>query len=328
MKNRRIAAWMAMFAAGSGLALAQVPQGAAPQAQPELRPDYVLGPNDQILVHAPLADDINDKPFRIDSDGFINFPESVGRVRGDGLTVRALESELVNKLKETIREPVVSIQVTQYRNEPVSFLGNFLRPGTYPLQGGRTLLEMLTVVGGLQPTAGRKLTIQRKKEAGPIPLPNAVVDPQTGMSTVEISLESLSQNINPEENIILEPYDLVLAERAERVYIMGEVAKAAPIELGERASVSTLQAITEAGGFTQFAKRDKVVILRPVKGTTRRYRFEVDLNRVIEGKDLDMPLLPNDQLVVQRATGRAVFGPVGTTVLSSVPYLIITSILR
>src|ERR1700694_5211347 len=48
-----------------------------------IRPNYTLGPNDQILVRAPEAEEINEKPFRIDADGNINMP-LVGRVRAGG----------------------------------------------------------------------------------------------------------------------------------------------------------------------------------------------------------------------------------------------------
>jgi len=64
-------------------------QPAAPQAQPvaeALRPTYVLGPGDQILIRAFEADEISDKPFRVDADGFVTLP-MVGRLRAGGVSV-------------------------------------------------------------------------------------------------------------------------------------------------------------------------------------------------------------------------------------------------
>src|SRR5262249_57778446 len=86
-----------------------------------LRPNYVLGPNDQILIRAPGADEINERPFRIDSDGFLNLP-LVGRIKVGGLTVLQLEAELVAKLREYIVQPQISISVVQFRSEPVFFV--------------------------------------------------------------------------------------------------------------------------------------------------------------------------------------------------------------
>jgi polysaccharide export outer membrane protein len=150
-----------------------------------------------------------------------------------------------------------------------------------------------------------------------------VQNSNTKTSTVEISLESLTQNVNPDEDIVLQAYDVVNADRAERVYVSGDVGKVSAIELGERDSVSVAQAITEAGGFTQFATRNKVRVLRPILGTTRRAEIEIDLKRVFEGKDVDFPLLPNDVLFVPRDGKRALFVPIGTGLLTSLPSLII-----
>ena len=153
-------------------------------------------------------------------------------------------------------------------------MGAFHTPGIYPLQGGRTLVEMLAAVGGMQPNASRRIKITRRSEYGPIPLPNAVEDPGRKVSTVEISLDSLTQNVNPAEDIILKAYDIVSAETAQPVYVNGEVTKPSAIPLGEQQSISVLQALTEAGGLTQAANRGKVRVLRPILGTSLRAEIE------------------------------------------------------
>lgn len=295
----------------------------APQAIESIRPDYELGPNDQILIGVPQAQEINQRPFRIDSDGFIDLPLA-GRIHAAGLTVRGLEGLLTSKLRDYIREPQVTITVVQFRSEPVFFLGSFRTPGIYPLRGGRTLVEMLATVGGLQPTAGRRIKITRRAEYGPIPLANAVEDPEKKVSTVEISLDSLTQNVNPDEDLVLKAYDIVTAETAQPVFVSGEVVKPGAITLGEQQSISVTAAVTQAGGFTAAASRNKVRILRPILGMSRRAEIEVNLNRIYEGKENDFPLLPNDVLYVPRATTRAFLAPVGTSILTTAPYLIVT----
>jgi polysaccharide export outer membrane protein len=312
---------------GGLLAGQQAPQAPNPQITNSVRPDYTLGPNDQILIRAPQSDELNERPFRVDSDGFINMPV-VGRIKASGLTVQELEMDIATRLREFIREPLVSITVTQFRSEPIFVTGAFRVPGIYTLQGRRTLVEILTAAGGLGPNASHRIRVSRRAEYGSIELPNAVEDPEKKMSTVEISLESLTQNINPEEDIVLQPFDVVNVDRAERVYLIGEVAKTAPIELAERATISVAQALTEAGGFTQWATRDRVRVLRPILGTNRRAEIEIDLKRVFEGKDIDFPLLPNDVLFVPRSSTRAVLAPVGTSFLGSIPYIIVTALLR
>ena len=185
-------------------------------------------------------------------------------------------------------------------------------------------MEMLTIAGGLQPTAGRRIRVTRKAEYGTIDLPNAVNDPDKKVSYVEISLDNLMQNINPAEDIVLKAYDIVSAETAQPVMVSGEVAKPGPVELGEQASISVTQALARAGGFTQAANRGRARILRPILGTARRAVIEVNLNRIYEGKDNDFPLLPNDALFVPRDSTRMLLEPIGTGLLTSAPFLVVT----
>lgn len=298
------------------------PQLAQAPADP-IRPDYVLGSNDQILIRAQDVEEINEKPFRVDSEGQINLP-LVGRVRAAGLTVKELEQTLTERLKQFVRQPQVMITVTQFRAEPVFFVGAFRSPGIYPLQGRRTLVEMLTSIGGLQPNASRRIKVTRRSESGPIPLPNSVTDPEKKISTVEISMGSLRENVNPAEDILLQPFDVISVERAELLYINGEVGRVGGIEFGERESISLTQALTMAGGFTRDSNRSKVRILRPVTNTARRAEIEIDANRVFEGKQNDFPLMPNDVLYVPRSYRRVIWTGVGAVLMPSIPYILFT----
>ncbi len=316
---------MSLAALGQAPQAAQTPPQNPAQSLSSVRPDYELGPNDQFLIGVPQSPEINQRPFRIDSDGFIDLP-LVGRIHAAGMTVRGLETLLTTRLRDYIREPQVSITITQFRSEPVFFLGAFRTPGIYPLQGDRTLVAMLATVGGLQPTASRRIKITRRAEYGTIPLASAVEDPQRKISTVEISLDSLTQNINPAENIVLVAYDLISAGTALPVYVNGEVTKPSAVVLGEQQSLTVIQALTEAGGFTLNASRGKVRVLRPVLGTTRRAEIDVNLNRIYEGKDNDLPLLPGDVLYVPRAAVRATLLPVATSILATLPFALITLI--
>jgi polysaccharide export outer membrane protein len=289
--------------------------------QDTIRPNYVLGANDQILVRAPNADEINEKPFRIDADGNVNMP-LIGRVHVSGMTVQELEADLVQRLREYIRDPQVIINVVQFRSEPVFFVGQFKSPGIYPLQGRRTLVEMLTAIGGTQPNASQHITVTRRAEYGTIPLPGVIEDPEKKISTVEISLASIRSNVNPAEDILLQPYDVISVERAEQIYLNGEVGRPSAIELGERPSLSIAQALTLAGGFTKDSAKGKVRILRPILNTNRRYPIEVDLKRVFDGKDNDVPLLPNDIVYVPRSYTRVFWQAAGQVLLPLIPSII------
>jgi polysaccharide biosynthesis/export protein len=303
----------------------------ATQAQPaaelpaDISPTYTLGANDQILIRAPGVDEINERPFRIDSEGFLNLPVA-GRIRAAGLTVHGLETEITNRLHEFFVNPQVFISVTQFQQPPVFFQGMFLRPGIMTLRGRRTLLEMLALVGGLQPNASRRIKIRRHLEYGPIPLPTAIEDADRKTSTVEISFASLRENVNPAEDIVLQPYDVVTVDRAEPVYVAGEVARPGVLDLGERDYLTVTQALTMAGGFTRDAKRSDVRVLRPILDTNRRAEIPINLTGIYEGRVNDFPLLPNDLLYVPHSSTRTILTglvPIGLSVLNPFIYLAI-----
>lgn len=318
--------WKVVAAFGVGFVLAAFGQASPSQpaaAQPVIRPDYTLGPDDQILLRVPQEEALNERPFRVDAEGFLDLPV-VGRIRVAGLTVRALEELITNRLREFIVEPTVSITVVQFRNEPIFMVGAFRAPGIYPLQGRRTLVEMLTAAGGLAPNASRRIRVSRRQEYGPIPLPNAIVDEEKKTSYVEVSILALAESINSPDDLILQAYDVVSVDRAERVYVSGNVTRPGALEMGERDYISVTQAISEAGGFAQFAQVGKVRVLRPVMGTTRRAQLEVDLQRILAGKDNDFPLMPNDVLYVPRADSRAFLVPALQGMAASIPFVLIT----
>jgi protein involved in polysaccharide export with SLBB domain len=148
----------------------------------------------------------------------------IDRIRAAGLTVQQLAADVTNRLREFLLSQRYSSTLLNFGGAPVFFVGMFQRPGIVTLQGRRTLLEMLAYMGGLQPNASRRIRIRRRLEYGPIPLPNAVEDSEKKTSTVEISFAS----------IVLRPNDVVTVDRAEPVYVAGQVTRPGPIDLGAR----------------------------------------------------------------------------------------------
>jgi polysaccharide export outer membrane protein len=84
---------------------------------------------------------------------------------------------------------------------------------------------------------------------------------------------------------------------SRKVYLVGEVAKPGSLPLGSEMTV--LQAIAEAGGFLETAKKGDVVIVRKENGKERRYKF--NYNDVVKGKNIqqNILLLPGDTILVR-----------------------------
>jgi polysaccharide export outer membrane protein len=95
---------------------------------------------------------------------------------------------------------------------------------------------------------------------------------------------------NPQVTVI------VSAINSQRVYILGEVNRAGAYPLLPQMTV--LQALSSAGGFTQFANPKKIYVMRTSNGKQEKYPF--NYNDVIKGKQSDenIVLKPGDTIVI------------------------------
>lgn len=89
---------------------------------------------------------------------------------------------------------------------------------------------------------------------------------------------------------------LVTGMASKKIYAIGAVKKEGPIAYTY--SMTIMQAISEAGGLTDYAKRNKISVLRNENGKETKFPFRYD--DVIQGKhmELNIVLLPGDTLVV------------------------------
>ena len=89
---------------------------------------------------------------------------------------------------------------------------------------------------------------------------------------------------------------IVTAINSKKVFIVGAVKKEGPISFTYRMTV--LQAISEAGGLTDYAKRKKIYVLRTENG--REYHLPFDYDAALKGQhmELNIALQSGDTLVV------------------------------
>jgi polysaccharide export outer membrane protein len=264
---------------------------------------YTLGPNDQITFWGIDADEIVNKQFRIDPEGDINLP-LVGRLHAAGLTIRQFEESLNKQLSTYIREPHVVVAITEFRSQPVSVLGAVKSPGTYQLQGRKTVVEMVSLAGGFREDAGNTVKITRELEWGKIPLSNASIDPLGKFSVAEVRIKEILEAKNPEDNILMMPHDVITVPRAELVYVIGDVNKAGGFILTERSNMSVLQALSLAEGLDRTANTSHTKILRLEPGQEQRTEIVVNLKKILDGTSNDVPLQAGDILFVPGSTAK------------------------
>jgi polysaccharide biosynthesis/export protein len=83
---------------------------------------------------------------------------------------------------------------------------------------------------------------------------------------------------------------------SKKIYLLGAVKKEGTIPYNYRMTV--MQALSEAGGLTDFAKRKKIYVMRNENGKESRLPFDYDA--VVKGQHMEenISLLPGDTIVV------------------------------
>jgi polysaccharide export outer membrane protein len=128
-------------------------------------------------------------------------------------------------------------------------------------------------------------------------LPGAANDSTNGFSVAQVSIKSLLEAKNPEENILVKPYDVISVPRGETVYVIGEVLKAGGFLLNDSEQVTVLQALSMAGGLDRMAQPKHARILRRIP-TASRTEIPVDLRKILDGRTEDVRMQAEDILFV------------------------------
>jgi polysaccharide biosynthesis/export protein len=246
-----------------------------------------LGVGDTLAIRALHVTEIGERPVRIDESGAVYLP-LIGRVAAAGRTTRELAREIETKLDQYIREPQVSVEVTEVRSRPVSLFGSVRKPGVYQLDQTRMrLLDVLPLAGGLEPDAGSKVIVAHRDGR-----PNEVV-------TVADLLRNESGAGN---SYWVGAHDTVTVPRAQLVYVLGEVRRPGGFPLKDEEKMTALQALALAEGPSMTAATRNARVIRKSGGSQPEQT--VDLKSILSGKTPDFEMQPNDILFIPDSTSK------------------------
>lgn len=127
--------------------------------------DARFAPGDKFEILIPSEKELSGE-FQVAEDGSINFAP-IGRVKVAGRTQAEVEAEIQRKLKDGyLRDPHVRVvNITETRQ--LSVLGLVAKPGNYPFQEGLTLVQAVSLAGGLKPFARpTRVTLTRTTAKG------------------------------------------------------------------------------------------------------------------------------------------------------------------
>lgn len=114
--------------------------GSGPQS---VAPDYLIEAGDKLRVSVYQEPDLSADPALVDASGNVSLP-LVGSLRAAGLTTTQLEGNVRRVLGERfLRNPQVTVAVTEAVQRTASVEGEVKQPGIYPVAPNDTLLTML-----------------------------------------------------------------------------------------------------------------------------------------------------------------------------------------
>ena len=152
-----------------------------------------LGPGDVIEVRVYQEKELTGL-YRVAGDGTFSFP-LVGETKADGLTPGALAADLTAKLKNGyLRDPQVSVFVKEFNSKKIFVLGQVRKPGTFKYEDKMTIVQAVTLAGGLQILAAKNRLILTR-----------IVD-ETEKKFV-VPFDAISEGKAP--NVVLQPGDII-----------------------------------------------------------------------------------------------------------------------
>ncbi len=250
-------------------------------AVPLLAAEYVIGAADVLFISVLGNQDL-DTVSSVTPGGKISFP-LVGDVQAAGLKAEELADRLTRALSEKIRNPVVSVSLREINSYRVYVLGGVARPGVLSSKSEITLLQALALAGGL--TSGADLALGYVAR---------------GNKRLDADFRKLVMQGDLSQNIILKPEDVVVVPASPKnaVFVMGEVKNPGTIPLEQEGGYTILQVLARAGGFSQFAKPSRTVIIRE-EGSGKQI-IPVDVQKIIDNPQgaKDVVLKPGDVVFV------------------------------
>lgn len=255
------------------------PPLAAPQTPPPIpaEKDYIIGPEDLLEIQVWGNKDLNQTVF-VRPDGRTSLP-LVGEIAVAGKSVQQLQDHLTNVYEKTVKGAVVTVIVKEIRSRPVYFIGGFGKPGVMQLTRDLTLLQAISINGGVLPNADAEKGFLLR-----------------GDKRIPIDFNRLVQRGDMSQNPKLEPGDSVVVPLADAVYVNGEVK--VPGAVKYTGDLTILKALTLVGGLTPLAAPGRVDIVRG--NSEKKERIRVDVDKMMRSPDEypDARLQPNDIIFV------------------------------
>lgn len=160
-----------------------------------LPPGYVIGPDDVLSVvfwkDPEMSRDVTVRP-----DGMISLP-LINDIAAAGLTPEQLRVSLQAAASNYLEEPNAAVVVKQILSRKVYITGLVFKPGPYPLTVPTSVLQLISMAGGLRDFADKKNIVVLRIEKGQ-------------QLSYRFNYEDIVRSRNLRQNLELKPGDTVV----------------------------------------------------------------------------------------------------------------------
>lgn len=277
-------------AAGPGSATTAVAAPQAPSGSPapagvpaQSSESLLIGPGDLLRI-AILRESELDQSVRVLDSGEVSL-ELVGPVTVQGLSPSEAATRIAARYRDGnfLLHPEVSVLVEEYATQTVTVLGQVGHPGTVRITAPRTLIDVLSLAGGLTEFADRHVVVERKaREGQPAERLRAYIP-----NRADDALNA---------DILVRPGDTVVVPKAGIVYVLGDVAHPGGYVMQNDSKLTALEAIALASGTSKTASERKARLVRSIDG--RPNSIDLPLRDMERGREPDVALQPDDIIYV------------------------------
>ena len=163
--------------------------------QPPLPDDYVIGPDDVLVVMFWREKELSTEAA-VRPDGKISIP-LLQDVQAAGLTPVQLRDKLNAEAQRFVEDPNATVIVKEINSRQVFITGQVTKPGPYRLGGPTTVVQLIAMAGGLLEYADREnVSIMRVENGAAV--------------SYRFNYKDISERRNLKQNIMLKPGDTVV----------------------------------------------------------------------------------------------------------------------
>lgn len=242
--------------------------------------DYIIGDGDRLNVSVWKEPDLSDQVI-VRPDGKITLP-AIGDVVAAGKFPQTLAFDIERELRRVVKEPIVTLTVVEVTNNNVFVAGGGVPSAVVPLTGRLSLFKFLCRFSTFENADLKSAYVMRNGEI------------------IKDNFYSLFIEGDFSQDIALLANDIVFIpnHRDNKVYVVGAVKE--PKYIYYRNEMKILDAILEAGGFTEYADQSDVVVIRKLNVNQPNREIEADIEALTKGKGLhhNIVLQPGDYIVV------------------------------